>query len=62
MQQVRLVGQRLTAGRGEKISRNLDRPCDSREEARLGRDLRHLVNIVPDLTERGIGLKVITGQ
>ena len=25
---------------------------------RLGRDLRHLVNIVHDLTERGIGLKV----
>lgn len=29
---------------------------------RLGRDLRHLVNIVHDLTDRGIGLKVITGQ
>lgn len=29
---------------------------------RLGRDLRHLVNIVHDLTERGIGLKVLTGQ
>ncbi|QDG65272.1 recombinase family protein [Pseudarthrobacter sp. NIBRBAC000502772] len=29
---------------------------------RLGRDLRHLVNIVPDLTERGIGLKVLTDQ
>jgi DNA invertase Pin-like site-specific DNA recombinase len=29
---------------------------------RLGRDLRHLVNIVTDLTERGIGLKVLTGQ
>ena len=28
---------------------------------RLGRDLRHLVNIVHDLTERGIGLKVLTG-
>ncbi|GAB4097901.1 recombinase family protein [Sinomonas halotolerans] len=25
---------------------------------RLGRDLRHLLNIVHDLTERGIGLKV----
>ena len=25
---------------------------------RLGRDLRHLVNIVHDLTQRGIGLKV----
>lgn len=29
---------------------------------RLGRDLRHLVNIVHDLTERGIGLKVLSGQ
>ncbi|MFM9274366.1 recombinase family protein [Pseudarthrobacter sp. NKDBFgelt] len=29
---------------------------------RLGRDLRHLVNIVHDLTERGIGLRVLTGQ
>lgn len=29
---------------------------------RLGRDLRHLVNIVHDLTSRGIGLKVLTGQ
>lgn len=29
---------------------------------RLGRDLRHLVNIVHNLTERGVGLKVLTGQ
>ena len=29
---------------------------------RLGRDLRHLVHIVHDLTERGVGLKVLTGQ
>ncbi len=29
---------------------------------RLGRDLRHLVNTVHDLTMRGIGLKVLTGQ
>ncbi|AUI52854.1 recombinase family protein [Arthrobacter crystallopoietes] len=29
---------------------------------RLGRDLRHLVNVVHDLTQRGIGLKVLTGQ
>lgn len=29
---------------------------------RLGRDLRHLVNIVHELTERGVGLKVHTGQ
>jgi DNA invertase Pin-like site-specific DNA recombinase len=29
---------------------------------RLGRDLRHLVNTVHDLTERGIGLKVFTGE
>ncbi len=29
---------------------------------RLGRDLRHLVNVVHDLTGRGIGLKVLTGQ
>ncbi|WBO24601.1 recombinase family protein [Sphingomonas abietis] len=29
---------------------------------RLGRDLRHLVNLVGDLTKRGIGLKVLTGE
>ncbi|MHA6966481.1 recombinase family protein [Glutamicibacter bergerei] len=29
---------------------------------RLGRDLRHLVNTVHNLTERGIGLKVLTGE
>jgi len=29
---------------------------------RLGRDLRHLVNLVHDLTGRGIGLKVVAGQ
>jgi DNA invertase Pin-like site-specific DNA recombinase len=29
---------------------------------RLGRDLRHLVNTIHDLTERGIGFKVLTGQ
>lgn len=29
---------------------------------RLGRDLRHLVNLVHDLTERGIGLKILTGH
>lgn len=29
---------------------------------RLGRDLRHLINIVHDLTDRGVGLKVLTGQ
>jgi DNA invertase Pin-like site-specific DNA recombinase len=29
---------------------------------RLGRDLRHLVNTVHDLTKRGVGLKVLTGQ
>ncbi len=29
---------------------------------RLGLDLRHLVNLIHDLTERGIGLKVLTGQ
>lgn len=29
---------------------------------RLGRDLRHLVNTVHDLTVRGIGLKVLTGE
>ncbi len=29
---------------------------------RLGRDLRHLVNTVQDLAERGIGFKVISGQ
>jgi DNA invertase Pin-like site-specific DNA recombinase len=29
---------------------------------RLGRNLRHLVNVVHDLTERRIGLKVLTGQ
>jgi DNA invertase Pin-like site-specific DNA recombinase len=29
---------------------------------RLGRNLRHLVNTVHDLTQRGIGFKVLTGQ
>ncbi|TXN78598.1 recombinase family protein [Methylobacterium sp. WL8] len=29
---------------------------------RLGRDLRHLVNTVYDLTKRGVGLRVLTGQ
>lgn len=29
---------------------------------RLGRDLRHLVNTVHELTARGIGFKVLTGQ
>jgi DNA invertase Pin-like site-specific DNA recombinase len=29
---------------------------------RLGRDLRHLINTVHDLSERGIGLKVLTGH
>ena len=29
---------------------------------RLGRDLRHLVNLVHDLTKRGIGLKILAGQ
>ncbi len=29
---------------------------------RLGRDLRHLVNLVHELTGRGIGLKVLTGH
>lgn len=29
---------------------------------RLGRDLRHLINIVHDLTDRGVGLKILTGQ
>lgn len=29
---------------------------------RLGRDLHHLVNAVHDLTGRGIGLRVLTGQ
>lgn len=29
---------------------------------RLGRDLRHLVNTVDDLSKRGIGFRVLTGQ
>ena len=29
---------------------------------RLGRDLRHLVNVVGDLTKRGIGLRVLAGE
>jgi DNA invertase Pin-like site-specific DNA recombinase len=29
---------------------------------RLGRDLRHLVNTVHDLAQRGVGFKVLTGQ
>ena len=29
---------------------------------RLGRDLRHLVNLVGDLTKRAIGLKILAGE
>ena len=29
---------------------------------RLGRDLRHLVNLVGDLTARGVGLRVLAGE
>ena len=29
---------------------------------RLGRNLHHLINTVHDLTGRGVGLKVLTGQ
>jgi len=29
---------------------------------RLGRDLKHLINTVHDLSEQGIGFKVLTGQ
>src|SRR5271157_5360591 len=29
---------------------------------RIGRDLRHLVNLVHDLTKRGIGLRVLAGE
>jgi DNA invertase Pin-like site-specific DNA recombinase len=29
---------------------------------RLGRNLRHLVNVVHDLTSRGVGFRVLTGQ
>src|SRR5712691_11785248 len=29
---------------------------------RLGRNLRHLVNVVHDLTERNVGLRALTGQ
>jgi DNA invertase Pin-like site-specific DNA recombinase len=29
---------------------------------RLGRDLRHLVNLVHELTSRGVGLRIRTGQ
>lgn len=29
---------------------------------RLGRNLRHLVNVVHDLTNRGVGLRVLTGR
>jgi DNA invertase Pin-like site-specific DNA recombinase len=29
---------------------------------RLGRNLRHLVNVVHDLTSQGVGLKVLSGQ
>lgn len=29
---------------------------------RLGRDLRHLVNLVHDLTKRGVGLRVLAGE
>jgi DNA invertase Pin-like site-specific DNA recombinase len=34
----------------------------ARKLDRLGRDLRHLVNLVHDGTDRGVGLKVLAGQ
>src|SRR6188472_2965399 len=39
--------------RSGRVTRKLDR---------LGRSLRHLVNVVHDLTSRDIGLKVLGGQ
>ena len=41
-----------------------DQASGKREDRldRLGRDLRHLINTVHDLTGRGIGLKVLTGH
>ena len=36
--------------------------CFAGKLDRLGRDLRHLVNTVHDLTARGIGFKVLTGH
>jgi DNA invertase Pin-like site-specific DNA recombinase len=35
---------------------------EDRASDRLGRDLRHLINTVHDLTKRGIGFKVLTGH
>ena len=32
------------------------------EAGRLGRNLRHLVNTIYDLTTRGVEVKVLTGQ
>ena len=48
----------------QKVEQSLfeDTICFVGKLARLGRDLRHLVNVVHDLTARGIGLKVLTGH
>ena len=48
-----------------KVCRKAVRPGDTLvvwKLDRLGRNLRHLVNVVHDLTERNIDLRVLTGQ
>ena len=44
---------------GERYETLSERACS---DDRLGRDLRHLVNTVHDLTARNIGLKVLAGH
>ncbi len=49
---------------GQKVEQSLFEAtiCFVGKLDRLGRDLRHLVNTVNDLTARGIGFKVLTGH
>lgn len=59
------VSGRLDARPGLEAALKALRPGDSLvvwKLDRLGRSLHHLVNTVHDLTQRGIGLRVLTGQ
>jgi DNA invertase Pin-like site-specific DNA recombinase len=56
--------ERKTTGQDlKRVSRRSDLVTHSWCGSSTGsRNLRHLVNVVHDLTERGIGLRVLTGQ
>ena len=50
----------LAAGVGAE--RLYEDHASGKRDDRLGRDLRHLVNLVGDLTQRGAGLRVLAGS